>query len=192
MPVERPRPRRGRPSGAPEQISFLHPDYAGMIHRLQLILAEMSQQYEATTGQPLDEALTISSPQDAYEFLKREMEDLEQEQLRTLNLDVRNKILSTQLIYQGNINTIPIRPAEIFRPAIIDSAACIIIAHNHPTGVSDPSPEDVRMTRQIVEAGNLLGVDVLDHLVIGKGGFVSLKQRGLGFETTDFSGSARP
>ncbi len=150
---------------------------------LRRFVADLSAIYTTTEGKSLDEALVIRSPEDGYHFLKAEMENLEQEQLRTLNLDVRNKIISAPMIYQGNINTIIIRAAEIFRPAIIDNASAILVAHNHPSGVPDPSPEDVKITGELVQAGKLLGIDVLDHLIIGKGKFVSLKERGLGFES---------
>ncbi len=149
---------------------------------LRRFVADLSALYTTSEGKALDEALVIRSPQDGYNFLKAEMENLEQEQLRTLNLDVRNKIISAPMIYQGNINTIIIRAAEIFRPAIIDNASAILIAHNHPSGEPSPSPEDVRITHDLVQAGKLLGIEVLDHLIVGKGKFVSLKERGLGFE----------
>ncbi len=148
---------------------------------LRRFVADLSALYTTTEGKSLDEALLIRSPQDGYNFLRAEMENLEQEQMRTLNLDTRNKIISAPMIYQGNINTIPIRPAEIFRPAILDNACAIIVAHNHPSSDPTPSPEDVKVTDQIVQAGKLLGIEVVDHLIIGKGRFVSLKERGLGF-----------
>lgn len=152
-----------------------------MLHLMRSFLAEASRIYETRTNQSLEGALRISSPHDAYEFLRVEMEDLEQEQLRTLNLNTKNRILSAPMIYQGSVHTTVVRIAEIFRPAIIDNASGLIIAHNHPSGDPSPSPEDAALTREIVKVGDLLGIDVVDHIVIGKGKFVSLKERGLGF-----------
>ena len=80
------------------------------------------------------------------------------------------------------MNTSVVRPAEVFREAIRDTATSVIIAHNHPSGDPTPSPEDVAVTREIVRAGEILGIRVLDHLVIGKGRFTSLRERGLGFD----------
>ncbi len=181
MPAERPTFGRKKKQGGEQQISFLKPDDAAMVHMMRRFLAEAGRIYETRTGQPLEDALTIKSPQDAYEFLRLEMEHLEQEQLRTINLNTRNRIISAPMIYQGSLNTAVIRIGEVFRPALIDNAAAIIVAHNHPSSDPTPSPEDVRVTSDLVQAGKLLGVDVLDHIIIGYDRFVSLKERGLGF-----------
>jgi DNA repair protein RadC len=109
------------------------------------------------------------------------MDALDQEHLVVISLDAKNRVLSQETLYIGNVNTSIIRIAEIFRLAIRQNAPAIIISHNHPSGDPDPSPEDVRVTRQIVEAGKMLDIDVLDHLVIGHQRYVSLKERGLGF-----------
>lgn len=165
----------------PHQISFLKPEDAYMVHLMRSFLAEASKIYETRTNQHLEDALHIGSPRDAYEFLRVEMEDLEQEQLRTLNLNTKNRILSAPMIYQGSVHTTVIRIGEIFRPAILDNASGLIVAHNHPSGDPTPSPEDAAITREIVKVGQMLDIDVVDHIVIGKGKFVSLKERGLGF-----------
>jgi DNA repair protein RadC len=128
-----------------------------------------------------EERAQINSPADAANLLMVEMGYLEQEHLRLLLLDTKNRVLASPTVYKGNVNTSVIRIAEIFREAIRHNSTALIIAHNHPSGDPSPSPEDVRITRQIVEAGSLLGIDVLDHLVIGQGRYVSLKERGLGF-----------
>lgn len=124
----------------------------------------------------------ISSPDDAFHLLKSEMMFQDQEHLRLILLDTRNRVLRTPTIYIGSLNTSVIRVAELFRAALRENAAAFIMAHNHPSGDPSPSPEDINVTRQIVQAGALLGIDVLDHIVIGSNRFVSLKQRGLGFE----------
>ncbi|MFN8475911.1 MAG: DNA repair protein RadC [Anaerolineae bacterium] len=163
------------------QLTFLPPDDAEFVHLLRRFLAEASRIYEARTGQPSDRALQISSPRDAYEFFRFEMEGLAQEQMRVMTLDTKNRIISCVMVYQGTINQSPVRLSEVFRPAILDNAANIIVAHNHPSGEPTPSHDDVKTTRALVQAGELLGITVLDHLVIGRGSFVSMKERGLGF-----------
>ncbi|MFZ1466876.1 MAG: DNA repair protein RadC [Anaerolineae bacterium] len=129
---------------------------------------------------PLDRP-QVRSPAEAAELLMAEMGLLEQEQLRTILLDTRNTVIGIPIIYQGSLNSAAVRVGEMFRHAIKANAAAMIVAHNHPSGDPAPSPEDVRVTRSIVEAGKLLDIDVLDHVVIGHQRFVSMKERGLGF-----------
>lgn len=124
----------------------------------------------------------VSSPADAANLLMSEMMLLEQEHLRVILLNTRNEVLGTPTIYQGSLNTSVVRIAELFREAIRANAAAIIVAHNHPSGDPAPSPEDVSVTRQMVKAGSLLDISVLDHIVIGHHRYVSLKERRLGFD----------
>jgi DNA repair protein RadC len=128
-----------------------------------------------------DERPQIRSPADAANLVMSQMSLLDQEHLCTMLLDTKNRVLDTPTIYVGSLNTSLIRVGELFREAIRANCASLIVVHNHPSGDPTPSPEDVAVTRQIVEAGKLLDVDVLDHLVIGRQRFVSLKERGLGF-----------
>ena len=107
---------------------------------------------------------------------------LEQEQLRVLMLDTKNRVIRTHTQYVGSLNANHMRVGELFREAIRANCAAIIVAHNHPSGDPTPSPEDVQVTREIVKAGETLDIDVLDHLIIGQQRYVSLKERGLGFE----------
>jgi DNA repair protein RadC len=123
----------------------------------------------------------IRSPADAAQLLMPEMSILEQEHLRVLLLDTKNRVTACREIYVGSLNTSLIRVGELFRPAVHANAAALIVAHNHPSGDPTPSPEDVAVTRQIVEAGKLLDIEVLDHVIIGQSRWVSLKERGLGF-----------
>jgi DNA repair protein RadC len=123
----------------------------------------------------------VRSPADAAQLLMAEMSLLEQEQLRLVLLDTKNYVLSIPTVYVGSLNTSLIRIGEIFRYALRENCAALIVAHNHPSGDPTPSPEDVIMTSKIVEGGQLLDIDVLDHLIVGRGRFVSLKERGLGF-----------
>jgi len=124
---------------------------------------------------------SIQSPQDAANLVLYEMSALEQEQLRVLLLNTRNHLIAQETVYQGSLNNTPVRTAEMFRAAIRRNAAAIIVVHNHPSGDPTPSPEDVNITRHLVEVGKLLDIAVLDHLVIGQNRFVSLKERHLGF-----------
>ncbi|MCH8799273.1 MAG: JAB domain-containing protein, partial [Chloroflexi bacterium] len=111
-----------------------------------------------------------------------EMSSLDQEHLRVLLLNTRHELLGIREIYAGNVSSAVVRVAEVFRPAIRDNAPFIIVVHNHPSGDPAPSEDDVKVTRDLVAAGKLLGVEVLDHLVIGGGNrFVSLNEKGLGF-----------
>ena len=123
----------------------------------------------------------VKSPADAANLLLMEMGPLEQEHLRTVIMDTKNRVLKVHTVYIGSLNAAVVRVGELFREAIRLNAAAVIVAHNHPSGDPTPSPEDVRVTRQIVEGGKLLNIDVLDHLVIGQQRWVSLKERGLGF-----------
>lgn len=129
-----------------------------------------------------EERLIIRSPSDVAQLLTAEMAHLEQEHFRVLYLDTRNRLLGSDTVYIGSLNASHIRVAEIFRDAIKRNCAAVIVAHNHPSGDPSPSREDVAVTRQILAAGNLLGIELLDHLVIGQQRFVSLRERGLGFD----------
>lgn len=125
----------------------------------------------------------IQSPDDAANLLMHQMQHLEQEHLMVLLLDTRNRLIGEPVtLYHGSLNTSLIRIGEIFRAAIRSNAAAVLIAHNHPSGSPDPSPEDVAITRAVVQAGRLLDVECLDHLIVGRGTFVSLKSKGLGFD----------
>lgn len=123
----------------------------------------------------------ITSPADAANLLMLEMSLLEQEHLRVLLLDTKNNVLASPTVYKGSVHTSVVRIGELFRDAIKSNAAALILVHNHPSGDPTPSREDVRLTEQVVEAGKLLDIEVLDHLVIGQQRYVSLKERGLGF-----------
>ena len=125
---------------------------------------------------------TIHSPADAATLVMYEMSALPREQLRVMLLNTRNQVLEIKTLYQGSLNSSTVRVGEIFKQAIIKDSAAAIIVHNHPSGDPEPSPDDVALTRGIIEAGKLLDISILDHLVIGSGRFVSLKERGLGFE----------
>lgn len=126
----------------------------------------------------LDSKFTIRSPEDAANFLMPELEPLQQEHFVALYLNVKNQILHKQTIFVGSLNASIVHPRELFRVAIRRAAASIIVAHNHPSGNPTPSPEDIEVTKRLIEAGHILGVDLLDHLIIGDHQFISLKEKG--------------
>jgi DNA repair protein RadC len=123
----------------------------------------------------------IKSPADVAALLMVEMAHLDQEELRVVALDSKNHVQAITTVYRGSVNSAIIRVGEIFKEAIRLNSASIIVVHSHPSGDPTPSPEDILVTRQIIDAGKLLDCELLDHLVIGDGRFVSLRERGLGF-----------
>lgn len=128
-----------------------------------------------------DEKPAVHSPADVFSLIGYHLSALEQEELHVVLLDTRNRLIETIPVYRGSLNSSQVRVGELFREAIRRSANAIIVVHNHPSGDPTPSPEDVAVTRAIIQAGKLLDIDVLDHLVIGGGKFVSLKERNLAF-----------
>lgn len=123
----------------------------------------------------------IQSPEDVAELLRYDIGGREQEHLVVVLLDTRNRVLRTVEVYVGSLNSSLVRIGEVFREAVRANAAAVIVAHNHPSGDPSPSPEDIAVTRALVEAGRLLDIEVLDHLIIGKDRHLSLRQAGLGF-----------
>lgn len=124
----------------------------------------------------------VKTPADAAQLLMLHMGLLEQEEVRTLLLDTRNRVMGMPMIYRGSLNATSMRVGEVFREAIRVNCASIIVAHNHPSGDPTPSAEDIQVTRALVQAGKLLHIEVLDHIIIAHNRYVSLKERGLGFE----------
>jgi DNA repair protein RadC len=131
-----------------------------------------------------EERPSVHSPADAAELVQYEMSALEQEELRVVLLDTRNHLLHIETVYRGSVNSSQVRIAEIFKAAIRRNAPSLIVIHNHPSGDPTPSPDDVAITRLIMQAGEILDVKLLDHIIIGNGRFVSLKERGLGFSSS--------
>jgi DNA repair protein RadC len=123
----------------------------------------------------------ITSPEDAATVFRPLLAHEPQEQLWVMILDTKHHVQRQAQVYVGNVNTAMIRIAEVFREAIKDNAAAVIVAHNHPSGDPTPSSDDIQVTREIVRAGELLDIKVLDHLIIGGNRHVSLKEQGLGF-----------
>lgn len=128
----------------------------------------------------------IISPADAAEYLMKEVfspfEDFDQEEMWTLLLDSKNNVTHEVMVYRGTVNTVYIREAELLKEAVRINAPALILSHVHPSGSPLPSPEDVNITRLTEEAAKLLDLTLLDHIIVGKDAWVSLKERGLGFE----------
>ena len=145
------------------------------------LLGEIAMRYAVETQpeRPAGEIPSIGSPDDVHALLGTEMAPLAQEQLRVLLLDTKNHVVGQRVIYQGNVNSSMVRPAEVLRPAVMEAVPSIIVCHNHPSHDPTPSPEDVAITRELAQSGKLLGIELLDHVVIGGDRFVSLKERGL-------------
>lgn len=125
-----------------------------------------------------EQRFTIRSPEDAANFLMQDMTSLQQEHFVCLFLNVKNQVLHKKTIFVGSLNASIVHPREIFREAVKRSAASIICAHNHPSGVPTPSPEDIDVTNRLFEAGLIVGVDLLDHVIIGDHQFISMKEKG--------------
>ena len=145
------------------------------------LLGELAMRYAVET-QPErsgDDLPSIGCPQDVYSLLGPEMAPLAQEQLRVLLLNIKNEVVGQRVVYQGNVNSSMVRAAEVLRPAVMEAVPSIIVCHNHPSNDPTPSPEDRAITRELAQAGKLMGIELLDHVVIGGKRFVSLKDRGL-------------
>jgi len=134
---------------------------------------------------PPPERRVIKGPDDIYALLFADMALLEQEHVKVVLLNARNEVVTVRDVYKGNVSSAIVRPAEVFRDAVRENCPNVIMVHNHPSGDPTPSADDVVLTKQVWEAGRLLGIDLLDHVVFARGGSFSMKDRGLGFPKPD-------
>lgn len=139
-----------------------------------LELGNRLQSQSASTGRK-----AIKSPEDAITLLESAMRFLAREEFRVILLDIRNKVIRITSISAGTLNASIVHPRDLFREAVKANAAAIILAHNHPSGDSTPSREDIETTRRFMDIGEMMGVRVVDHLVIAQSGSVSMRQLGL-------------
>ena len=161
----------------PTGVKYRHKEIERTLTKVRQLHEELNDLlYSRSAERP-----AINSPKAAYEIVRSFLEPLDHEELWVIVLDMRNRVMALVALYKGSLNSSQVRVAEIFRKAMIENAPSIIIAHNHPSGDPSPSPDDIAVTKSIVEAGKLLDIQVLDHLIIGKDRFVSLKERKLGF-----------
>ena len=131
--------------------------------------------------EPREERPVINSPADAAALVQHEMSLLEQEYLKVIVLNTRNHVLDIVEITHGSVNSSQVRIAEVLRPAVERNAPAIIVVHNHPSSDPTPSPDDIKITQTIREAGKLMDIDLLDHIIIAKDQYTSLKEKRMGF-----------
>jgi DNA repair protein RadC len=127
----------------------------------------------------IDHKIKVNKPQDAVEILMEDMRYLKKEHLRVVFLNTKNIIIDVKDLSIGSLSSSVVHPREIFSEAIRKSSSSIIVCHNHPSGDPTPSQEDINITRRLFEVGKLIGIDLLDHLIIGDGNYVSLKEKGI-------------
>ena len=126
----------------------------------------------------LYQTLTISSPKDAYEMIHEQLEDLDREQFIIACLNTKNEPTNISVVSVGSLNKAIVHPREVFKTATLSNAASIMAFHNHPSGETTPSQQEIQLTKRLYEAVELLGIKLLDHLIIGDGSFTSLKEKG--------------
>lgn len=129
------------------------------------------------TRRSADGVAAVESPEEAADLLAPALDGLKQESVVALFLGARHQPLAVRTIALGSLNAAGVQPREVFRGAIAVGAAALILAHNHPSGDPEPSEDDVRLTRRLVRCGETLGIEVLDHLVMASGHWVSLRER---------------
>ncbi len=139
-------------------------------------LVELSKRISKTK---VEKGKTIFTPSKAAEILMEDMRYLEQEVVKTVLLDVKNKIIKIAEITKGGLSSSIVHPRDVFKEAIRKNSAAIIMAHNHPSGEPTPSSEDIRISKKIAKSGTILGIELVDHIIIGDGKYVSLKEEDL-------------
>jgi DNA repair protein RadC len=137
--------------------------------------AEFGRRIVSHSAEPMP---AVRAPEDVAKLVMDEMRTLDREHFRVILLNSKNRVISVETISVGTLNASIVHPREGLKPAIMKSAAAIILVHNHPTGVPTPSQEDIAITKRFVKAGEIVGIDVLDHIIIGNGQFQSLKELG--------------
>jgi DNA repair protein RadC len=142
-----------------------------------LAMAELFKRFKTLKSIRTD--VKITSPKDLADLLMGEMNGLNQEILKVILLSTKNTIIGIKDIFKGSLNTSIVHPREIYKEAINKNSASIIICHNHPSGDPTPSKEDINITLRVKECGNIIGIQLIDHIIIGNNKFVSLKERGL-------------
>ena len=143
-------------------------------HGLRLVREVLAATKRAPASGP-----SFSGGTEVYAYIAPSMVDSQQEVFVVLLVDVKNKVIATEMISKGTLDASLVHPRDVFRRAIQQSSAAVILVHNHPSGDPEPSPEDIALTRRIADAGELLGIPVLDHVIIGAQGYVSLAERGV-------------
>lgn len=140
-----------------------------------LALAELSKRFNSFQS---GEELIISSPKDVAFYMMKEMNNLKKEYFKIIMLNTKNMIISIKDVSIGSLNSSIVHPREVFVEAIKNSSAAVILCHNHPSGDCTPSKEDIAVTKRLKECGDLIGIEVLDHIIIGRKNFISFKEKG--------------
>ncbi len=125
------------------------------------------------------EEVVVRGPEDLYKLLRPRIAKADREHFVAVLLSSRNTVIGIETVSVGSLNASIVHPREVFKPAIVHSASALALAHNHPSGDVTPSEEDLAITKRLRDAGHLLGIDLLDHLIIGKSAYTSLKERKL-------------
>ncbi|MHB0938377.1 MAG: RadC family protein [Armatimonadota bacterium] len=166
---------RGVATASVQELSTING--IGLAKACQLKAAfELGKRLATSTDAPRP---VISSPQDAANLVMEEMRYYPEERFRVMFLDTRHQVISDEEISRGTLNASLVHPREVFKAAIKVTAAAVLLVHNHPSGDPTPSKEDLALTARMTQTGDLVGIPVLDHLIIGDGRFVSLKDKGL-------------
>ncbi|MBI0578606.1 DNA repair protein RadC [Neobacillus cucumis] len=121
---------------------------------------------------------SVRSPEDGYKLLSLFLSDKDREHFIVVSLDTKNQPVSINICHIGSLNASIVHPREVMKSAILSNAASILVGHNHPSGLVEPSREDIDVTKRLVEAGKIIGIDVLDHIIVGDGVYTSLKEKG--------------
>ncbi len=161
-------------SGISELVSIKGVGKAKAV-QIQAVL-ELSKRLASSNGNGKE---VIKTPDDVANLLLPELRFLTQEVFKLVLLDIKNQVIALPMISKGGLSSSIVHPREVFKEAIKRSAAAIILAHNHPSGIPEPSKDDIKITRRLIEAGNIIGIDVLDHIIIGDGNYMSMKEKGI-------------
>lgn len=140
---------------------------------------ELGKRFMTASRQSGDERIVISNPKDAADVLIPEMSYLDKEYFKAIILNTKNEIIKICNISIGSLNSSIVHPRELYKMAMRHNGASIIVAHNHPSGNPAPSPEDISLTKRLSKAGEILGIELVDHIILGRGKFVSLKEENL-------------
>ncbi|HHV35909.1 MAG TPA: DNA repair protein RadC [Syntrophomonadaceae bacterium] len=122
---------------------------------------------------------SVCTPEEAADILKPMLEDCDREKFIVLMLDTKNHAIAANTVSVGTVNSLLVHPREIYKAALLCNASAVILAHNHPSGDPTPSPEDIEITNRLNKAGEILGIEILDHIIIGDRTWISLKEKGL-------------
>lgn len=161
-------------SGISELISIKGVGKAKAVQIMAVL--ELSKRLATLNGEVKE---VIRTPENVANLVMPELRFLTQEVFKLVLLDIKNQVLALPVISKGGLSSSIVHPREVFKEAIKKSAAAVILVHNHPSGIPEPSKDDIKITRRLIDAGNIIGIDVLDHIIIGDGIYLSMKEKGI-------------